>query len=94
MTSGLVKLTNFSENQLTTLCQSRVRLNLGVATTWGPVPPSPRPQRETATASGDFQWRRNYGDRGYIVPPKFRTYTPCTPQVKDAAYVKILSKRL
>ena len=30
----------------------------------------------------------------YIVPPKFRTCTPCTPQVKDAAYVKILSKRL
>ena len=73
MTSGLVKLTNFSENQLTTLCQSRVRLNLGVATTWGPVPPSPRPQRETATASGDFQWRRNYGDRG----------VHCTPQVQD-----------
>jgi len=41
------------------------------------------------------QWRRNYGDRGgYIVPPKFRTCTPCTPQIKDAAYVKILSKRL
>jgi len=34
------------------------------------------------------QWRRNYGDRGYIVPPKFRTCTPCTSQVK------ILSKRL
>jgi len=32
------------------------------------------------------------GKGGYIVPPKFRTYTPCTPQVKDAAYVKILSK--
>jgi len=31
------------------------------------------------------------GTGGYIVPPKFRT---CTPQVKDAAYVKILSKRL
>jgi len=31
------------------------------------------------------------GGRGYIVPPKFRT---CTPKVKDAAYVKILSKRL
>jgi len=29
-------------------------------------------------------------------PPKFRTCTPCRPttQVKDAAYVKILSKRL
>jgi len=25
---------------------------------------------------------------------KFRTCTPCTPQVKGAAYVKILSKRL
>jgi len=34
------------------------------------------------------------GTGGYIVPPKFRTCTPCTPQVKDAAYVKILSKRL
>ena len=34
------------------------------------------------------------GDRGYIVPPKFRTCTPCTSQVTDAAYVKILSKRL
>ena len=40
------------------------------------------------------QWRRNYRDRGYIVPPKFRTCTPCTPQVKDVACVKILSKRL
>jgi len=29
---------------------------------------------------------------GYIVPPKFRTYTPCTSQIKDAAYVKILNK--
>ena len=38
------------------------------------------------------QWCQNYGNRG--VPPKFRTCTPCTPQVKDAAYVKILSKRL
>ena len=28
-------------------------------------------------------------------PPKFKTCTvPCTPQVKDTAYVKILSKRL
>ena len=34
------------------------------------------------------------GTGGYIVPPKFRTCTPCTSQVKDAAYVKILSKRL
>jgi len=34
------------------------------------------------------------GTGGYIVPPKFRTCTPCTPEVKDAAYVKILSKRL
>jgi len=25
---------------------------------------------------------------GYIEPPKFRTCTPCTPQVKDAACVK------
>jgi len=31
---------------------------------------------------------------GHCTPPKFRTCTPCTPQVKDAAYVKILSKRL
>jgi len=36
---------------------------------------------------------RHYGDRGTLYP-KFRTCTPCTPQVKDAAYVKILSKRL
>jgi len=34
------------------------------------------------------------GTGEYIVPSKFRTCTPCTPQVKDAAYVKILSKRL
>jgi len=26
------------------------------------------------------------GTGGYIVPPNFRTCTPCTPQVKDAAY--------
>ena len=32
------------------------------------------------------------GTEGYIVPPKFRTCTPCILQVKDAAYVKILSK--
>jgi len=42
----------------------------------------------------DMQCRRNYGDRGVHCTPKFRTCTPCTPQVKDAAYVKILSKRL
>ena len=29
----------------------------------------------------------------HCTPPKFRTCTPCTPQVKDAAYVKILSKQ-
>jgi len=39
------------------------------------------------------QWRRNYGDRAVHCTPN-RTCTPCTPQVKDAAYVKILSKRL
>jgi len=32
------------------------------------------------------------GTGGYIVPPKFRTCTPRTRQIKDAAYVKILSK--
>jgi len=37
------------------------------------------------------QWRRNYGVH---CTPKFRTCTPCTLQVKDAAYVKILSKLL
>jgi len=38
---------------------------------------------------------RNYGDSGgYIVPPKFRTCITCTSQVKDAAYVKILSMTL
>jgi len=40
------------------------------------------------------QWRQNYGDRGVHCTPKFRTCTPCTPQVKDAAFVKILSKQL
>ena len=32
--------------------------------------------------------------QGVHCTPKFRTFTPCTPQVKYAAYVKILSKRL
>ena len=32
--------------------------------------------------------------QGVHCTPKFRTCTPCTTQVKDAAYVKILSKRL
>ena len=32
------------------------------------------------------------GTGGYIVSPKFRTCTPCTPQVKDAAYVISLCK--
>jgi len=31
---------------------------------------------------------------GTLYPPKFRTCTPCTPQVKDAAYVKILRMTL
>ena len=31
--------------------------------------------------------------QGVHCTPKFRTCTPCIPQVKDAAYVKILSKR-
>ena len=51
----------------------------------------------SATDHGWTQWRRNYGNRGVHCtppPPKFRTCTPCTPQVKDAAYVNILSKRL
>jgi len=34
------------------------------------------------------------GTGGVHCTPKFRTCTPCAPQVKDAAYVKILSKRL
>ena len=63
----------------------------------------------------ELQWRRNYGDRGYNVPPQFQDLYPLSarlrtfeaalykfahyitlhyPQVKDAAYVKILSKRL
>ena len=40
------------------------------------------------------QWRRNYGDRGYIVPPSSGLVPRVPPQVKDAAYVNILSKRL
>jgi len=32
------------------------------------------------------------GTGWYIVPPKFRTCTPCTPQVKYAAYVKNLKQ--
>ena len=39
------------------------------------------------------QWRRNYGGRGgYIVPPQVQGLYPLCLQVKDAAYVKILSK--
>ena len=34
------------------------------------------------------------GGGGLHCTPKFRTCTPRTSQVKDAAYVKILSKRL
>jgi len=42
-------------------------------------------------ADADRQWRRNYGDRGlYIVPPSLGLVPP-VPQVKDTAYVKILS---
>ena len=48
----------------------------------------------TLGSPGRMQWRRNYGDRGVHCTPKFRTCTPCTLQVKDVAYVKILSKRL
>ena len=36
----------------------------------------------------NYQWRRNYGDR------TVQDLYPLYPQVKDAAYVKILSKRL
>ena len=36
-----------------------------------------------------------WGQGGTLYPPpKFRTCTPSTPQVKDAAYVEIFSKRL
>jgi len=34
------------------------------------------------------------GGGGTLYHPDFRTCTPYTPQVKDAGYVKILSKRL
>jgi len=34
------------------------------------------------------------GKGGYIVPPSSGLIPPVPPQVKDAAYVKILSKRL
>jgi len=49
---------------------------------------------ETARSRERVSGVGTMGTGGYIVPPKFRTCTPCTPQVKDAAYVKILSKRL
>ena len=34
------------------------------------------------------------GTKGYIVTPQVQDLYPLYPQVKDAAYVKILSKRL
>ena len=41
------------------------------------------------------QWRRNYRDRGVHRTPQVQDLYPLYPhQVKDAAYVKILSKRL
>jgi len=40
------------------------------------------------------QWRRNYGDRGVHCTAQVQDLYPLYPQVKDAAYVKILSKRL
>ena len=39
------------------------------------------------------QWRRNGDKGGTLYPPSSGLY-PLYPQVKDAAYVKILSKRL
>ena len=40
------------------------------------------------------QWRRNYGERGVHCTPQVQDLYPLYPQVKDAAYVKISSKRL
>jgi len=40
------------------------------------------------------QWRRNYLDKGVHCNPPSSGLYPLYPQVKDAAYVKILSKRL
>jgi len=40
------------------------------------------------------QWRRNYGDMGVHCTPQVQDLYPLYPQIKDAAYVKILSKRL
>ena len=50
LTSGGIKFTNFSENQLITV--SRLRLNLGAPChdLEGPVPPLHWPQRISATA--------------------------------------------
>jgi len=41
-----------------------------------------------------YQWRRNYGDKGGTLYPQVQDLYPLYPQVKDAAYLKILSKRL
>jgi len=38
------------------------------------------------------QWHRNYGDGGTLYPPS-SGLVPLYPQVRDAAYVKILSMR-
>ena len=54
----------------------------------------PYEQAVVIISCSSTQWRQNYGDRGVHCTPKFRTCTPCTPQVKDLAHVKILSKRL
>jgi len=49
----------------------------------------------TTPGGASDQWRRNYGDRGGgTLYPQVQDLYPLYPQIKDAAYVKILSKRL
>jgi len=42
----------------------------------------------------DMQCRRNYGDGVHCTTPQVQGLYPLYTQVRDAAYVKILSKRL
>ena len=54
----------------------------------------------SASGLSASHWRRNYGDRRVHCTLQVQDLYPCTPhggyglQVKDAAYIKILSKRL
>jgi len=71
--------------------------NTGVLLVAGPMAWNSLPDfiRDPTSHTDCFkQWRRNCGDRGVHCTPKFRTCTPCTLQVKDAACVKILNKQL